>query len=435
MLILVCVFVCTSCGWLQRQANTTPAQSEKEQDTTMAQEETPILQSPESEEIEEIEEKTEPEMKGAPDVSEIETLKPEVHTEKEENARQQANQNKQEETASNPQPVVETKPFWQSENTMQYQNLKAVATAAQQAYNDLCVKAGWISKNGKLYAYYAGNYITVDTLVENGYLADGLSAKDYEILLVDGRDVAQYVGAEVPDESKQLCVFAAHRQNDGKYLLATAADKAGSITSVDYTQLLSLYNQNHGTVGRLISTTPDYGRILNFVGLYEGKLEDYFVREIRKDDKYAVITFSNKQNTADIKQYILRNDNNYWEVVFTNLQSIYNPIYSVNRALPDLNLEILPDYNLAAWQPYVVKKDSSLINTMMQRQMIAQESDIYYQCGVKNYFYVVLTNGNRYVAALVDGVWQLIFVESDYAAVELMKQRTGENLGFIVLDD
>lgn len=428
MLVLVCVFVCTSCDWLQ-QAKTTPVQPEIEQDTSVVQEEeTPSLQT-------QLEEEPQPEMIGAPDVSEMETLKPEVHTEKEEIERQQTTQNKVEESASNPQPVVENKPFWQSESTMQYQNLKAVAIAAQQAYNDLCVKAGWISKNGKLYAYYTGNYITVDTLVENGYLAEGLSAKDYEILLVDGRDVAQYVGAEVPEDSKQLCVFAAHRQNDGRYLLATAVDKAGSITSVDYTQLLTSYNQNHGQVGRLISTTADYGRILNFVGLYEGKLEDYFVREIRKDDKYAVITFSNKQNTANIKQYILRNDNNYWEVVFTNLQNVYNPIYSVNRALPDLNLEILPSYNLAAWQSYLVKKDSSLINAMIQRQMIAQESDIYYQCGVKNYFYIVLTNGNRYVAALVDGVWQIIYVESDYAAVDFFRQRTGEDLGFIVLDN
>lgn len=429
MLVVVCVFVCTSCGWVQQQAKTTPAQSELEQDTSsVVQEETSSLQT-------QLEEEPQQEIIGAPDVSEIETLKPEVHTEKEENERQQTIQNKPEETVSNPQPVVENKPFWQSESTMQYQNLKAIATAAQQAYDDLCVKAGWISKNGKLYAYYTGSYITVDTLVEDGYLADGLSAKNYEILLVDGRDVAQYVGAEVPEDSKQLCIFAAHRQNDGRYLLATASDKAGSITSVDYTQLLSLYNQNHGTIGRLISTTQDYSRILNFVGLYEGKLEDYFVREIRKDDKYAVVTFSNKQNTTNIKQYILRNDNNYWEVVFTNLQNVYTPIYSVNRALPDLNLEILPNYNLAAWQSYLVKKDTSLINAMIQRQIITQESEIYYQCGVKNYFYVVLTNGNRYVAALVDGVWQIIYVESDYAAVDLMKQRTGEDFGFIVLDD
>ena len=365
---------------------------------------------------------------GAPEESEVGIIAPSIHTEDESPKTPVSSSSKRE-------PVADTKPFWQSENTMQLNNLKSVASAGQSAYNDLGTKLGWICKNGKLYAYYTGQTVTTDTLVSNGYLESGLSADDYEILLVDGRDLAEYEGAEVPAESMNLCVFAASKQSDGTYLLASAAGRAGQISSVSYNRLLARYNQNHGTMGRLSSASAEYGRILNFVGLYEGSLEDYFVREIRNDTKYAVVTFSSKKNTADVKQHVLRNDNNFWEVVYTNLQNVYYPVTSINRALPDFNPSLLPDYNLAVWKSYIVRRDQSLVNTMISKRLITDESQIYYQCGTDQYFYMVLTNGSRYVAYKIDGVWQITHVNSDYEANNFISARTGQDYGFILLDD
>lgn len=365
---------------------------------------------------------------GAPEESEVGLVAPSIHTEEESGKVTVSTTTKRE-------PIADTKPFWQSENTMQLNNLKSVASAGQSAYNDLGTKLGWICKNGKLYAYYTGQTVTTDTLVSNGYLESGLSANDYEILLVDGRDLAEYDGAEVPADSMNLCVFAASKQSDGTYLLASAAGRAGQLSSVSYNRLLARYNQNHGTMGRLSSASAEYGRILNFVGLYEGSLEDYFVREIRKDNKYAVVTFSSKKNTADVKQHVLRNDNNFWEVVYTNLQSVYYPVTSINRAIPDFNPELLPDYNLAVWKSYIVRRDSSLVNTMISKRLIIDESQIYYQCGTDKYFYMVLTNGSRYVAYKIDGVWQITHVNSDYEANNFISARTGQDYGFILLDD
>lgn len=365
---------------------------------------------------------------GAPEESEVGIIAPSIHTEDESPKTPVSSSSKRE-------PVADTKPFWQSENTMQLNNLKSVASAGQSAYNDLGTKLGWICKNGKLYAYYTGQTVTTDTLVSNGYLESGLSADDYEILLVDGRDLAEYEGAEVPAESMNLYVFAASKQSDGTYLLASAAGRAGQISSVSYNRLLARYNQNHGTMGRLSSASAEYGRILNFVGLYEGSLEDYFVREIRKDNKYAVVTFSSKKNTADVKQHVLRNDNNFWEVVYTNLQNVYYPVTSINRALPDFNPSLLPDYNLAVWKSYIVRRDQSLVNTMISKRLITDESQIYYQCGTDQYFYMVLTNGSRYVAYKIDGVWQITHVNSDYEANNFISARTGQDYGFILLDD
>ncbi len=338
-------------------------------------------------------------------------------------------------TTQKPEPITENKLFWQSENTMQWNNLKAVATAAQHAYDDLGKNFSWISKNGKLYAYYAQKIITTDDLVSAGYLESGLQSSNYEILLLNGKDVMYYPGAEVPPESMKFCIFVAYHQSDGSYLLGTTAGKAGILSSASYNGLMNRYNQNHNIIGKLSSTSAEYSRILNFVGLYEGKLEDYFVREICKDDMYAVVTFSNRQNTANIKQYILRNDNNFWEVVYTNLQNIYAPITSVNQALPDFNLALLPDFNLASWKSSLKKSDNTLTAALVSKKIITDENQIFYQCGTSDYFYIVLTNGSRYVAYYIEGAWQITHVNSDYEAKNFIAQRTGADYGFLILDD
>lgn len=338
-------------------------------------------------------------------------------------------------TATKPAPVTDTKPFWQSENTMQTNNLKSVATAAQNNYNAVGEKLGWISKNGKMYAYYAGAYITTDTLVANGYLEKGLSSSTYDILLMKGSDIAAYEGADVPSQSMGFGAFAATQQSDGKYLIASPAGKVALLSGTDYTKLLGSYNQNHGSISRLSSSSTEYGQILGFIGLYEGKLEEYFVREIRKDGKYAVVTFSGKSNTADIKQHVLRNDNNFWEVVYPNVQNQIYPVYQINRVLPDFNPNMLTDYNVATWKPYMYANQPGAVNAMFANNFISDNSQIYYQCGTNGYVYFVLQTGARYVAYKEYDYWYVIHVASDYEARNFISSRTGEDYGFIILDD
>lgn len=334
-----------------------------------------------------------------------------------------------------PEPVTDTKPFWQSENTMQGNNLKSIAAAAQHYYDAFGEKQGWISKNGRMCSYPGGVYMTTDRLASNGYLERGLSASGYDILLVSGNDLAQYAGTDVPVEDKGFGVFAAMQQSDGRYLLASPSGKVGLLSRKDYTALLSSYGQNHGDVIRLSSASTEYGRILGFLGLYEGELEEYFVREIRKDDKYAVVTFSDKANTAYVKQHILRNDNNFWEVVYPNVQTWYYAAYRINQTLPDFNFELLPRYNIGSVAAGIKAGDPSIVNAMVAGGYVADQSQIYYQCVYKDYGYVVTHNGARYVAYQEQGKWRILHVASDYEAKNFISARTGQDYGFIILDD
>ena len=327
---------------------------------------------------------------------------------------------------------TQNKPFWQASKV--YDTLTAVAAAAQQDYKVNGAKRGWMSKNGKLYGYYDGCYITPDMLVKEGYLESGLDTSGFELLLIDGEDLAAYNGASVSSGNMNFGVFAAVKQN-GKYLLASPSGKAGQIVQSDYQSLLAKYNQSHGNIGRLSSATAEYGRILNYICLYEGRFADYYVREIRKDNKYAVVVFSTTGNTANIKEYVLKNDNGFWEVVYPNVQMDAYPITAINRLIPDFNVEVLPKYNLAAWRGLVKAEQGGAVAAMFGKYYITSKTQIQYQCATANCAYFRLADGSRYVAYSNGDYWTAAPVSSDIAARNYFMERTGGDYSFIILDD
>ena len=241
-----------------------------------------------------------------------------------------------------------------------------------------------------------------------------------------------------PDKAvKNAFVYAIdnYLKQNNKYLLASADGKAGQISQADYTALLAEYNQSHGTVGRLSSAAAEYGRILNYIGLYEGKFEDLFVREIRKDNKYASVTFSTAADSANIKQYILKNDNGFWEVVYPNVQMDAYPINAINKLVPDFNVEVLPKYNLAAWRNMVKAEQGGAMAAMFSNYFITSKNDIAYQCATASCAYFRLKDGSRYVAYMNGEYWTATRVDSDVAAKNYFMERTGVDYSFIILDD
>ncbi len=327
-----------------------------------------------------------------------------------------------------------TKPFWQSETTRLTNNLMAIASAAQTDYKINGPKRGWMSKSGELYSYYDGKYITTDTLVADGYLEKGLSSSDYKILLINGSDLADMDGASVPKDSMDFGVFAATKQS-GKYLIASSSGKAGTISEENFNRLLGKYNQSNGKIVRLSSASEEYERILNYISLFEGRFDDYYVREIRMDNKHAVVIFSNRSDTANIKQYILENENNFWEVVLPNAQTEYYPITSINRYLPTFNVDLLPPYTLASWRGSIVSNQGGAVAALFSAQAITSADEILYQCATSNCAYVVLTNGNRYACYSGNGIWKAEYVTSDNKARNFFREKTGIDYGFLILDD
>ncbi len=328
----------------------------------------------------------------------------------------------------------EDKPFWQSESTRQVNNLTSIATAAQSAYKKNGMVRAWVSNNGKLYGYYEKDYITTDDLVKGGFLESGLSSSEYQILYVKGSDLTQFSNMSVSSGQMGLTVFAATLYGN-EYLIASDSGKIGSLSKADYTLLMSQYSSSHGDVSRLSSASADYTRILNFISLYDGVFEEYAVREIWMDNKYAVVTFSSMADLANIKQYILRNDANFWEVVYPNVQKEMMLIPSVNQQLPDFNLDLLPSYNIYSWLGKIVTEHDGAIAALFAERVITSADEVVYLCGVTNYVYAILENGNRYAIYIEDGNWTATYATSDYNAKNILEEKSGFDFGFLILDD
>ncbi len=331
------------------------------------------------------------------------------------------------------QPVA-TKPFWQSETTRLTNNLVSIASAGQKDYKENGAKKGWMSKNGVLYSYYEDKYITTDILVSDGYLESGLKSSDYKILLINGSDLAAVEGATVSADSMDFGVFAATKQSN-RYLIASPSGKIGTISEESFDNLLAKYSQNNGNIVRLSSASAEYERILNYISLFEGRFDEYYVREIRMDNKHAVVVFSNRKNTSNIKEYILENENNFWEVVFPNAQSEYYPITTINRYIPNLNLKLLPSYTLASWRGNIFQEQGGTVAALFSAKAISSASEVSYQCATAACAYAVLTNGDRYVCYSENGIWKAKYVTSDYQARKFLLEKTGIDYGFLILDD
>ncbi len=330
---------------------------------------------------------------------------------------------------------AEEKPFWQSESSRQLNNLISVATAGQASFQKNSQRRGWYSNGGRLYDYYQERFITTADFVAEGFLEKGLDSSQYILLLILGTDLELFFNDfQIPQEYKGLTLFAVQKI-DGEYVVVAPSGKICSLTENNFNRLLNLYNPIHGPVVQLSSASEEYGRILNFICLFEGRFEDYFVREIRKDDKYAVVIFSTTDNTADIKQYILKNENNFWEVVFPDTQYQAYPITSINRYLPDFNLKLLPSYHLGSWQGSIFREQGGAIAALYSLRVIENTDEIFYQCATNSCAYVVLNTGEAYICFIQDGIWKAEPVASDYDAKKRLLEVTGRDYGFLVLDN
>ena len=105
----------------------------------------------------------------------------------------------------------------------------------------------------------------------------------------------------VPND-KEFTVFAFMKHpSENKYIFSSANGSYGTLSDSAYNSLLHAYSMNHGTVRRLTPSNSEYDRILSCIKMYESKYEQYFVRSITIDDKYAFAVLSGRANAATIR--------------------------------------------------------------------------------------------------------------------------------------
>lgn len=326
---------------------------------------------------------------------------------------------------------------WGIESSNQYwNNLKEVAESAGAYYKTYASQFRLISKNGKMYHSNGEQYVGIQYLCKNAGLSQSLIDFSCDVILMKGKDLAVYDGTDVPEGSMGFGVFTAVRQPSGdKIMISSPEGKIGTIAEEEYRSLLKKYNQEHGYIRKMAPGAPEYERILNFIRVYDGRFDKYFVREVRTDNKYAFVTLSPQTNPLDIKQYILVNDNSFWEVVIDGLEKEYNLNVSINKVLPDFNLRMLPNYNITEYKNDLKADYADVFKNMIYNGFMLDSSQVYYKSGTADYCYLVLYSGKRYYGVRKGGNWDIRKVSSAGETYRLMTDVGGGVPTFIILDD
>ena len=321
----------------------------------------------------------------------------------------------------------ELEPYWNS--------VREIALSAQNYYTENFNKIKLISRNGKLYNASAAVDVTTATLVEEGYLASKYKTYDCSILLLKTEDVKQYKGISLANDENGLSVFAVIRNpKENSHLITTARSRGGIITTADYITLLTNYSQNHGSTGRLMSGTEEYNRIINFLSMYEGKFGKYYIRSVAKDNKYAVVVLSSQNNVNNIRQYILRKENNVWEVVMDKLENESRPIVAVNKKLPDFNPELLPDYTIYDYKKTLLSDYTGILYALVVDKLIDSIAEVKYIAGADKYCYIVLENEVKFICYNGKSGWEINQVADINEAHVFMIDKSPSAPTFIILD-
>lgn len=319
-----------------------------------------------------------------------------------------SNQNKQSDVTENNDKYSE---YWSE--------ICDIAYFANNYYNANYSKTRLVTKNGRLYNKASEQYIDINYLIEKG-LDSKYADFSGEILLLNPNDLREFENVSVKNSQNNLTVFVTiNVQSDDKYLIASSKNSKGVMTSDEYNKLLYKYYQNHGTPLDVNPYSEKYQDILGFIKLYDGAYKDYFVRSMKVDDKYACVVLSPTSNVNDVRQYILINEDNFWEVVLNNLHKVSRvPVY-VNERIPDLNFDLLPkyeinDYNLSTYDP------NDAYYALVKNGYIQGITDIVYICGAGKYYYAIDYKKNRYLLKYENGYWNIHKPKSYKEAYEIM---------------
>lgn len=318
------------------------------------------------------------------------------------------------------------------ENSKYFELIDGIVDFADEFYRDNYSKTRLVTKNGRLYNKASENYIDINYLIGKG-LGEEYKDVPCDILLIKPSDLKDYKNMSIKNTNSKLSIFISMKvPSEDKYILASSSDGKGILTSDEYGKLMYKYSQNHGTPLDVNPYSEKYQDILGFIKLYDGAYTDYFVRGMKTDNKYAFVTLSPTYNTNALKQYVLVNKNNFWEVMLSDVHTASRvPVY-VNEQIPDLNLDLLPryeisDYNLASYD------SNDIYYTLLKNGYISGMEDITYIAGAGKYYYAKDYNGNIYLLNYSGGVWHIRKPKNYKEAYDMMMSEDRFAPTFILL--
>ena len=302
----------------------------------------------------------------------------------------------------------------------------------QKYYDDKAVTEGLLSQYGFLYSLSKENVVSLSDIINEGYLtADDDVAKNTDVLLIRPADYNSVIGSEGGE--KALSVFTALNTKNG-YFLAGVGVEPKMLTAQQYQQLVGIYSFEHGEIKNPKKGEDEYNAIIKAAGV-SGNLD---VKHIACDDKYAVLVVGSIDDPTDIKEFAFLKENGSWGIIANDLATVANAKQYLNERYPDMELGLLPIYNIKDYGTIVTGFDdyvSSLESLGMIKSGDMKQGA--YECGAGNFVYIEPVATGKKLIGHINSQNKLEFFEATSLedAISIMLQQEKNPPVFILKFD
>lgn len=330
--------------------------------------------------------------------------------------------------------LTEDTPIEEPELTIEeiYDMLNDAAAAAKEFYDKFSTYAVYVTNKGYLFEYMSDAYITtrdfeVITDIKPENINSGIL-----VLYLKTSDLTEYPKMAVK-ESNELVIFTAYETKDG-FILSSVNNGGGILPREDLQCVLSNYINTHGQIRKILKGSDDYNQISMLVGnMYDGR-DSFDFRYLYRDDKYCVAVTSPKDNSIEINEHVLYNENDTWYIGLLNYEVYEKYKAVINSQFVDINLDLVPNYNMTAFSKSLRSDYSEVIRAMKLNSLISEEDEpITFQSGTDDFCYLESSSGRMFVGNLnKDGMWEVREVSSYEQGVERINGLTNKPPLFIL---
>ena len=281
-----------------------------------------------------------------------------------------------------------------------------------------------ITRMGYLYNATNGSLITIERLVDLGYLNSDYLGENVHILFLRPGDFSQFDEVELygllPMDASLLTVFLAYDNVEGFGLFSRHGEHI--IFRENLNRLLAGYNPDfNGAIQRPGSGHPIYAAVMNVI---ESDIsEPAFIRYLAVDDAHGFVAFTIGQG-QDITNYVF--DINHGSdgggiditVRAAGFEVTQHPKVAINGAIVNFNFELMPNYDITNISLEPLHENSELIHALVYEEHLPYGHLPDFISLARGFSFIVY-NGISYLAQYNDG-WSIVEINGWQAAEELL---------------
>ena len=305
--------------------------------------------------------------------------------------------------------------------------VKNAAEAAEKFRDYHSTTREFVSMNGLLYDFPAKEYIsTKDLLYVEGFNPE-YSDNGVMILYVLASDMPD----ELVGDSKldQLKVFAAYASGDG---FIVTCGRYISIVNADFMKwILERYDTDHGAISRVSSTTALFRDVLSELGRLPGLHRNLDVRYMAEDDQYISAVVSPRRDSSLIREFVLQKTGSGCEVVVDYIETEWQKFVAINSVIPNINLELVPAYNLWYGLKDLKTDFSDMLETMAESGVITPDNgEPMFISGNSEFVFMEFIDGIRILVHNddINNEWKIYMVPQYEDAVSRMRESSKSDL-------